>query len=148
MPASNSNPPPDGPPKALRLFEAYGLEVEYMLVDGESLDVAPAADQLLEAAAGELTDEFENGDVAWNNELALHVIENSEAEMADVSGDAALLRRIADASGGEFLPIERVGELPALLTAAGAGRSRFFQVSLWDSPVLFLVGKFRPGKRL
>ncbi len=41
---------------------AYGLEVEYMLVDGETLDVAPAADQLLEAAAGELTDEFENGD--------------------------------------------------------------------------------------
>ena len=37
--------------------------------------MAPAADQLLEAAAGELTDEFLNGDVAWNNELALHVIE-------------------------------------------------------------------------
>jgi len=46
-----------------------------MLVDGETLDVAPAADQLLEAAAGELTDEFANGDIAWNNELALHVIE-------------------------------------------------------------------------
>jgi carboxylate-amine ligase len=80
MPASNSNPPPDplsdeGPARELRLFEAFGLEVEYMLVDGERLDVAPAADELLEAAAGELTDEFENGDVAWNNELALHVIE-------------------------------------------------------------------------
>ncbi len=37
--------------------------------------MAPAADQLLEAAAGEHTDEFENGTVAWNNELALHVIE-------------------------------------------------------------------------
>ena len=46
-----------------------------MLVDGETLDVAPAADALLEAAAGKLTDEFLNGDVAWNNELALHVIE-------------------------------------------------------------------------
>jgi gamma-glutamyl:cysteine ligase YbdK (ATP-grasp superfamily) len=59
----------------LRLFDAFGIEVEYMLVDGESLDVAPAADQLLQAAAGELTDEWQNGDVAWNNELALHVIE-------------------------------------------------------------------------
>jgi len=59
----------------LRLFDAFGIEVEYMLVDGESLDVAPAADQLLEAAAGELTDEWQNGDIAWNNELALHVIE-------------------------------------------------------------------------
>ena len=59
----------------LGLFDAYGIEVEYMLVDGDSLDVAPAADQLLEAAAGTLTDEFENGAIAWNNELALHVIE-------------------------------------------------------------------------
>jgi gamma-glutamyl:cysteine ligase YbdK (ATP-grasp superfamily) len=75
MPASNSSPPDGAPARPLRLFEAFGLEVEYMLVDGESLDVAPAADQLLEAAAGELTDEFANGDVAWNNELALHVIE-------------------------------------------------------------------------
>lgn len=76
MRASNPNPPPESPPeRPLRLFEAFGLEVEYMLVDGESLDVAPAADQLLEAAAGELTDEFVNGEIAWNNELALHVIE-------------------------------------------------------------------------
>jgi carboxylate-amine ligase len=76
MPASHSTPPPEEPPRRpLGLFEAYGLEAEYMLVDGDSLDVAPAADQLLEAAAGELTDEFENGEIAWNNELALHVIE-------------------------------------------------------------------------
>jgi gamma-glutamyl:cysteine ligase YbdK (ATP-grasp superfamily) len=59
----------------LGLFDAYGIEIEYMLVDGDSLDVAPAADRLLEAAAGELTDEFANGEIAWNNELALHVIE-------------------------------------------------------------------------
>ncbi len=65
----------DSTPAPLGLFAAYGIEVEYMLVDAERLDVAPAADRLLEAAAGELTDEFENGDVAWNNELALHVIE-------------------------------------------------------------------------
>jgi hypothetical protein len=71
-----SEQPTDEPvAKPLRLFEAYGIEVEYMLVDGERLDVAPKADMLLEAAAGELTDEWENGAVAWNNELALHVIE-------------------------------------------------------------------------
>src|SRR5687768_18064455 len=76
MPANNSNPsaePPDE--QRLGLFAAFGLEAEYMLVDAESLDVTPAADRLLEAAAGELTDEFQNGDIAWNNELALHVIE-------------------------------------------------------------------------
>jgi hypothetical protein len=74
-PVSGKPEEPGGADTPLGLFEGYGLEVEYMIVDGERLDVVPAADQLLEAAAGELTDEYENGDVAWNNELALHVIE-------------------------------------------------------------------------
>jgi hypothetical protein len=65
----------DEPRAALGLFDAYGVELEYMIVAEETLDVAPAADRLLEAVAGELTDEYENGDIAWNNELALHVIE-------------------------------------------------------------------------
>jgi hypothetical protein len=45
-----------------------------MLVDGASLDAAPAADQLLEAAAGASTEQFANGDILWRNSLALHVI--------------------------------------------------------------------------
>ncbi len=61
--------------RPLHLFEAYGVELEYMIVSAETLDVAPAADRLLEAVAGELTDEYENGEIAWNNELSLHVIE-------------------------------------------------------------------------
>jgi gamma-glutamyl:cysteine ligase YbdK (ATP-grasp superfamily) len=61
--------------RALGLFAAYGIEVEYMLVDGETLDVAPAADALLEAVSGEITDEWRNGEVAWNDELVLHVLE-------------------------------------------------------------------------
>ncbi len=61
-----------------------------MLVDGETLDVAPAADALLEAAAGELTDVFVNGDIAWNNELALHVIElNCNGPRPSLDGLAA-----------------------------------------------------------
>jgi hypothetical protein len=81
MPKSSSSqspdtaPPAEALPETLHLFDAYGVEVEYMLVDAETLDAAPAADRLLESAAGELVDEFENGEVAWNNELALHVIE-------------------------------------------------------------------------
>ncbi|HEU4617997.1 MAG TPA: glutamate-cysteine ligase family protein [Gammaproteobacteria bacterium] len=59
----------------LGLFDAYGVELEYMIVSQESLDVVPAADRLLEAVAGELTDEYENGEIAWNNELSLHVVE-------------------------------------------------------------------------
>jgi len=61
--------------KKLHLFEAYGIELEYMLVDCETLEVCPRVDQLLSAAAGHLTADFEDGDIAWSNELALHVIE-------------------------------------------------------------------------
>ncbi len=82
MPKSSSSPPvePTAPtaearPQTLHLFDAHGVEVEYMLVDAETLDVAPAADELLEAVAGEVVGEFANGDVMWNNELALHVLE-------------------------------------------------------------------------
>jgi carboxylate-amine ligase len=63
------------PERPLGLFDAYGVELEYMIVSEDSLDVAPCADRLLEAVAGELTDEYENGEIAWNNELSLHVIE-------------------------------------------------------------------------
>src|SRR5262245_53607215 len=81
MPKSSSRPPveppapPEALPRTLHLFDAHGIEVEYMLVDAETLDVAPAADELLEAVAGEVVGEFENGDIMWNNELALHVLE-------------------------------------------------------------------------
>jgi len=57
------------------LFEAFGIELEYMLVDARSLAVAPQADWLLAEAAGGITDEYIAGALAWNNELALHVIE-------------------------------------------------------------------------
>jgi hypothetical protein len=59
----------------LGLFDAVGIELEYALVDGATLDVAPRADWLLAEAAGGLTGEWVNGPLAWNNELALHVIE-------------------------------------------------------------------------
>ena len=96
MPASNSNQPPEpAAARPLHLFDAFGLELEYMLVDGETLDVVPAADQLLEAAAGELTDEFENGDVAWNHELALHVIELRDVGL-QAGGDAPLAAQLGD----------------------------------------------------
>jgi len=75
MPQSNPESRSTPRSKPYRLFEAVGIELEYMIVSEETLDVVPAADRLLESVAGELTDEWENGDIAWNNELALHVVE-------------------------------------------------------------------------
>jgi glutamate---cysteine ligase / carboxylate-amine ligase len=58
-----------------RLFEAYGIELEYMIVAADSLDVRPIADRLLIDAAGRVVSEVEHGTLAWSNELVLHVIE-------------------------------------------------------------------------
>ena len=60
---------------ALRLFEAVGVELEYAIVDAESLAVRPIADRLLEAAAGRIVGETLRGPLAWSNELALHQVE-------------------------------------------------------------------------
>ena len=57
------------------LFEAYGVELEMMIVDAETLDVKPICDELLAAVAGEPVSEVEQGDIAWSNELTLHVLE-------------------------------------------------------------------------
>src|SRR3989344_576863 len=59
---------------ALHLFEGYGIELEYMIVN-DSLDVNPLADKIFEEVAGENSSDYETKDIAWSNELALHIIE-------------------------------------------------------------------------
>lgn len=59
----------------LHLFDAFGIELEYMIVDAETLDVRPIADRLLERVAGKPVLSLERGAIGWSNELALHVIE-------------------------------------------------------------------------
>ncbi|MFA6899756.1 MAG: glutamate-cysteine ligase family protein [Desulfurivibrionaceae bacterium] len=56
------------------LFQKFGIELEYMLVSEDTLDVAPIADYILQQKAGCITNEVERGIMAWSNELALHVI--------------------------------------------------------------------------
>ena len=59
----------------LHMFEAYGIELEYMIVDAESLSVLPVADRILFDVAGDFESEVERGRISWSNELVLHVIE-------------------------------------------------------------------------
>lgn len=74
-----------GPP--LRLFAGVGIEIEYMIVDATTLDVAPKADQLLQCAGDSGAGEVERGAFAWSNELALHVIEmKTNGPAADLRG--------------------------------------------------------------
>ena len=59
----------------LHLFQAYGVELEYMIVDSETLSVKPITDRVIYEVAGEYLSEIEVGEIAWSNELTLHVIE-------------------------------------------------------------------------
>ena len=59
----------------LHLFDAYGIELEYMLVDKDTLNVKSITDELLKQELGEYGSDFENGIVTWSNELVLHVVE-------------------------------------------------------------------------
>jgi gamma-glutamyl:cysteine ligase YbdK (ATP-grasp superfamily) len=62
-------------PSRLHLFQGYGIELEYMIVDKETLTVKPVTDELLKHELGIFGGDFENGIVTWSNELVLHVIE-------------------------------------------------------------------------
>jgi hypothetical protein len=74
----------------LGLFEGYGIEIEYAIVDAGTLDVRPLADALIEAECGRVEGEIARGAMAWSNELARHVIElKTAAPVATLSGVAA-----------------------------------------------------------
>lgn len=57
------------------LFQGYGIELEYMIVNKDSLQVMSIADELLKHELGAIGSDFENGVITWSNELVMHVIE-------------------------------------------------------------------------
>jgi gamma-glutamyl:cysteine ligase YbdK (ATP-grasp superfamily) len=73
----------------LHLFEGYGIELEYMIVTRNDLDVLPVSDHLLHDDNGGIVTERAFGEVAWSNELVLHVIE------LKTNGPAASLHGLA-----------------------------------------------------
>ena len=76
--------------KKYKLFEVYGIELEYMLINDTSFKVAPIVDTLLTKKNGELTSDIENGAIAWSNELVAHVVE------IKTNGPTADLTNLAD----------------------------------------------------
>ncbi|MCJ8163630.1 glutamate-cysteine ligase family protein [Pontibacter sp. E15-1] len=61
--------------KPLHLFEGYGVELEYMIVRRTDLQVLPITDKLIYDAVGAYLSDVSFGDIAWSNELVLHVVE-------------------------------------------------------------------------
>src|SRR5688572_19884226 len=63
------------PRKPLHLFEAYGVEMEYMIVKKDTLEILPITDKVIYDVVGKFESDVELGEMAWSNELVLHVIE-------------------------------------------------------------------------
>lgn len=109
-------------PGKLHLFDGFGVELEYMIVDRHSLAVAPLADQVLQAQAGSLQNQVEVGTLCWSNELVLHVIE------LKTNGPARSLKGLAD----QFQ--DSIGQVEAHLAALG-GRLMPGGMHPWMDPL-------------
>ncbi|MCF7734221.1 MAG: hypothetical protein K9M98_02745 [Cephaloticoccus sp.] len=72
------------------LFERFGVELEYMIVQRADLRVAPWSDRVLVDPAGLPISDIERGSVTWSNELTAHVIELKTTDpVASLDGYAA-----------------------------------------------------------
>lgn len=98
--------------KLLHLFEGYGIELEYMLVRRDTLDVLPVSDEVLRSRAGRYVNEVQSGPASWSNEFMLHVMEiKNNDPVPSLSGLArmfqdqvALINRSLEPLGGMLMP--------------------------------------------
>ena len=60
----------------LDAFTAYGIEIEYAIVNRADLSIRPIADRLLHLETGSDVNvsEVNRGMLGWSNEMALHLI--------------------------------------------------------------------------
>ncbi|MCX5871104.1 MAG: glutamate-cysteine ligase family protein [Deltaproteobacteria bacterium] len=71
----------------LHIFGGAGVELEYMIVDADTLDVKPLTDEVLKAVNGSYNENYNKPGVCWSNELALHVIELKTGEPTSFLAD-------------------------------------------------------------
>ncbi len=88
------------------LFERFGVELEYMIVDAESLAVRPVTDAVLRQIAGAYVNEVDRGELAWSNELVLHVIElKTNGPAAGLTGLDSLFQEHVNVINGMLTPM-------------------------------------------
>lgn len=100
--------------RPLHLFDAFGVELEYMVVHQRTLNVMTAADVLLRKASGgdEFVSDVALGDITASNEMTAHVIELKTTEpvtslAAQVSAFQTNVRKLnawLAPLGGQLLP--------------------------------------------
>lgn len=96
----------------LPVFAGYGVELEYMIVDRKTLSVLPIADELLRRAAGDYVAEVARGEMAWSNELALHLVELKNARPSldlpalgvAFQSEIQVINRLLDPMGAKLMP--------------------------------------------
>lgn len=88
-----SVPPPRKTNMSHPAFPTYGVELEYMIVDRETLNIAPVSDQILRRLDPGYEGELPIDGVAWSHELVRHVLE------AKTDGPVADLAPLADRFG-------------------------------------------------
>jgi len=82
-------------------FSCTGVELEYMVVDRETLDVRPIVDELFKSVSGSYDSDIPPGEdtpnISWCNELALHVVElKTDEPAASLEGLAAQFQANVD----------------------------------------------------
>lgn len=76
------------------LFDVYGIELEYMLIEISTLMVKPIVDELFTQKNGKLTSDIDNGKIAWSNELVAHVVElKTNGPTEDLNGLSELFHQ-------------------------------------------------------
>ena len=99
-------------PPALHAFAGYGIELEYMIVDRQTLSVMPVADTLLQAASGSNGLEVERGRFGWSNEIVLHLVELKnirpepalESLAAGFQNEVGIIERLLAPLGARLMP--------------------------------------------
>ena len=100
--------------RALHLLKGLGIEIEYMIVRKDTLDVLPVSDEVIRRAAGTYSNDYESGAMGWSNEFVLHVMELKNRE------PVPSLKGLARAFHGEIKRINRILEpLGGLLMPSG-----------------------------
>jgi len=97
---------------AYGLFDVFGIELEYMIVDKSSMKVKPVADSLLRDLSGVNVCEYAEDGIGYSNELVKHVIElKTDGPTESLSGLSAKfhngIRKVNDIlqkDGGCLMP--------------------------------------------
>lgn len=112
-----------------RLFEVFGLEIEYMIVDRDTFMPVSLAPVLLTSGDGVVRNSLQKADIAISNELASHIIElKSNPPTADLDTLARSFQRVVTELNATLAPHNAIlapGGMHPLMDPSTGG-------SLWE----------------